>query len=205
MLAYLPLIGAAIALLFAGYNALRVKNADRGDAKVIEISDSIKDGANAFLKRQYRTVAIFFIVVFVLLLIMSLSGLGNKYTPYAFLTGGIFSGLSGFLGMKIATAANGRTTTAAEKSLNSGLRVAFSAGSVMGFIVVGLGLLDMSVWYLLLNFVFKARPDEITSAMLTFGVGASSMAIFARVGGGIFTKAADVGADLVGKVEAGIP
>lgn len=200
-----PLVGAIIALLFAGFNALKVKKSDRGDQRVIEISDSIKEGANAFLRRQYKTVAVFFIAVFILLFVMSRFDLVNVYTPFAFITGGIFSGLSGFFGMKIATAANGRTTAAAEKSLNAGLRVAFSAGSVMGFVVVGLGLLDLSVWYILLKYAFKEEADIITSAMLTFGVGASSMAIFARVGGGIFTKAADVGADLVGKVEAGIP
>ena len=204
-LVLVPLIGAIIALLFAGCNAIKVKKADRGDEKVIAISDSIRDGASAFLARQYKTVSVFFVAVFVLLLAMSYFGLVNSYTPYAFITGGLFSGLSGFFGMKIATAANGRTTTAAEKSLNCGLRIAFSAGSVMGFVVVGLGLLDMSVWYILLKYLFKEGAETITSAMLTFGVGASSMAIFARVGGGIFTKAADVGADLVGKVEAGIP
>ena len=211
-LIWLAPAGALIALLFAGYNALKVKRADEGNEKVKELSGIIRKGANAYLKRQYKTVCIFFGVVFAVLLLLSLikpagrnEGLINGFTPFAFLTGGIFSGLSGFLGMKIATAANGRTATAAEKSLNSGLRVAFSAGSVMGFIVVGLGLLDTSLWFILLKYAFKLDPAQLSSAMITFGIGASTMALFARVGGGIFTKAADVGADLVGKVEVGIP
>ena len=141
----------------------------------------------------------------VVLCIMAACGLLTWFVPFAFLTGGFFSGLSGFIGMKIATASNCRTANACQEGLNRGLRVAFSAGSVMGFTVVGLGLLDISVWFFLLRFVFKLEASAITSAMLTFGMGASSMALFARVGGGIFTKAADVGADLVGKVEAGIP
>lgn len=204
--------GALIALLFALYNAYKVKRADQGNDRVRELSGIIKQGANAYLKRQYKTVGIFFAAVFAVLLILSFikpagmkEGLINGFTPFAFLTGGVFSGLSGFLGMKIATAANGRTATAAEKSLNSGLRVAFSAGSVMGFVVVGLGLLDTSLWFILLKYAFKLDPARLSAAMITFGIGASTMALFARVGGGIFTKAADVGADLVGKVEVGIP
>lgn len=125
--------------------------------------------------------------------------------PFAFVTGGFFSGLSGFIGMTIATRANCRTAAAAQEGLNRGLRIAFSAGSVMGFTVVGLGLLDISLWYAVMKLAFHSSLEEITAAMITFGMGASSMALFARVGGGIFTKAADVGADLVGKVEAGIP
>ena len=156
-------------------------------------------------KRQYVIVSVFFAVMFVVLLIMALSGLLTVYVPFAFITGGFFSALSGFIGMKIATASNARTANACREGLNKGLRIAFSAGSVMGFTVVGLGLLDISIWFFLLNNVFKLSPSDVTSAMLTFGMGASSMALFARVGGGIFTKAADVGADLVGKVEAGIP
>ena len=147
-------------------------------------------------------------VGFMLTLLIGAMALAKKLTPYvpfAFLTGGFFSALSGFIGMKIATAANARTANACQEGLNRGLRVAFSAGSVMGFTVVGLGLLDITIWFLLLKFVFKLENADITSAMLTFGMGASSMALFARVGGGVFTKAADVGADLVGKVEAGIP
>ena len=148
--------------------------------------------------------------VFVILLVMAFCGFLSFFTPFAFLTGGFFSGLSGFIGMRTATMANCRTAQGASRNLNKGLRVAFSAGSVMGFTVVGLGLLDLTVWYFILNMAFGALPDsqriaQITANMLTFGMGASSMALFARVGGGIFTKAADVGADLVGKVEAGIP
>ncbi|MBR6921511.1 MAG: sodium/proton-translocating pyrophosphatase, partial [Clostridia bacterium] len=151
--------GALIALLFALFNAYKVKRADQGNDKVRELSGIIKQGANAYLKRQYKTVCIFFAVVFLVLLVLSFikpagmpEGLINGFTPFAFLTGGVFSGLSGFLGMKIATAANGRTATAAQNSLNKGLRVAFSAGSVMGFIVVGLGLLDTSLWFILLKY-----------------------------------------------------
>ena len=143
--------------------------------------------------------------MFVILGVMAIAGFLTPYVPFAFLTGGFFSALSGFVGMKIATYSNARTANACREGLNRGLRVAFSAGSVMGFTVVGLGLLDISIWFFLLKFVFHLEPQDITSAMLTFGMGASSMALFARVGGGIFTKAADVGADLVGKVEAGIP
>ncbi|MBO4423864.1 MAG: sodium/proton-translocating pyrophosphatase, partial [Clostridia bacterium] len=193
--------GAVIALLFAVFNAFKVKRADDGNDRVKELSAVIRQGANAYLKRQYKTVSIFFAVVFVILLALSFVKIGdealiNRYTPFAFLTGGLFSGLSGFLGMKIATAANGRTATAAEKSLNSGLRVAFSAGSVMGFVVVGLGLLDTSLWFIVLKYIVGLGPEQLSSSMITFGIGASTMALFARVGGGIFTKAADVGADL---------
>ena len=179
-----------------------------------KISNSIKDGANAYLKRQYGVVAVFFAIMTVVLGIMAYLGFVTPFVPFAFLTGGFFSGVSGFIGMKIATAANCRTANASIKSLNGGLRVAFSAGGVMGFTVVGLGLLDISIWYFFLRFWYSnpylaltsaEQVQRITSAMLTFGMGASSMALFARVGGGIFTKAADVGADLVGKVEIGIP
>ena len=170
-----------------------------------KISYSIRTGANAYLKRQYKIVLIFFGIMFVVLGAMAVAGLLTPFVPFAFLTGGFFSALSGFIGMKIATISNARTANACQEGLNKGLRVAFSAGSVMGFTVVGLGLLDLSVWFFILKFIFKLEPADITGAMLTFGMGASSMALFARVGGGIFTKAADVGADLVGKVEAGIP
>ena len=198
-------LGAAIALVFASFTAKRVLKFSEGTDVMKKISANIRAGANAFLKRQYSIVVIFFITVFVALGILSLCGLVSPFMPFAFLTGGFFSGLSGFIGMKIATAANARTANACRDGLNTGLRVAFSAGSVMGFTVVGLGLLDVTIWLTLLKFVFGLSTDEIASAMLTFGMGASSMALFARVGGGIFTKAADVGADLVGKVEAGIP
>ncbi len=196
---------AVLALLFAVFTARRVLKFSEGNDLMKKISRSIRKGANAFLKRQYKIVLIFFGVMFVLLGIMAFANLLTPFVPFAFLTGGFFSALSGFIGMKIATASNARTANACQEGLNRGLRVAFSAGSVMGFTVVGLGLLDISIWFFLLKFVFDLSPAEITSAMLTFGMGASSMALFARVGGGIFTKAADVGADLVGKVEAGIP
>ena len=204
--------GAVLAIAFAGIMAKRVMGFDQGTERMKKISASIRAGANAYLKRQYTIVLIFFAVMFAVLGVMAIFGLLTPYVPFAFVTGGFFSGLSGFVGMKIATAANARTANACRTGLNKGLRVAFSAGSVMGFTVVGLGLLDISIWFALLKFVFLAsvtdpaeQARQITSAMLTFGMGASSMALFARVGGGIFTKAADVGADLVGKVEAGIP
>ena len=198
-------MGALLAIAFAVIMAKRVLSFDEGTEKMKKISASIRAGANAYLKRQYTIVLIFFGVMFVVLGAMAIFGLLTPYVPFAFVTGGFFSGLSGFVGMKIATAANARTANACRTGLNKGLRVAFSAGSVMGFTVVGLGLLDIAIWFTLLKFVFGLGASDITAAMLTFGMGASSMALFARVGGGIFTKAADVGADLVGKVEAGIP
>ena len=206
LLMILAPVAALVALLFAFFTARSVNKAEEGSERMKRVAESIRHGANAYLKRQYKTVGIFFAVVFVVLIVLSFGfGLVNKFTPFAFLTGGIFSGLSGFIGMTIAVKANVRTANAAEKSLNSGLRVAFRAGSVMGFVVVGLGLLDFSIWYFLTTYAFKLDAAAVTNAMITFGLGASSMALFARVGGGIFTKAADVGADLVGKVEAGIP
>ena len=198
-------VGSIIALLFAFITGKRVLSFDEGTPLMSKISRSIREGANAYLKRQYTVVGIFFACMIVVLCIMAACKLLTWFVPFAFLTGGFFSGLSGFVGMRIATKANCRTANACQDGLNKGLRVAFSAGSVMGFTVVGLGLFDISVWFMLLRFVFKLEAADITSAMLTFGMGASSMALFARVGGGIFTKAADVGADLVGKVEAGIP
>ena len=198
-------VGSVIALLFALFTGKRVLRFEEGTPLMSKISRSIREGANAYLRRQYTVVGIFFACMIVVLCIMAACHLLTWFVPFAFLTGGFFSGLSGFIGMKIATASNCRTANACQEGLNRGLRVAFSAGSVMGFTVVGLGLLDISVWFFLLRFVFKLEASAITSAMLTFGMGASSMALFARVGGGIFTKAADVGADLVGKVEAGIP
>ena len=198
-------VGSLIALLFAFLTAKKVLKFSEGTETMKKISKSIRTGANAYLKRQYVIVAVFFAVMFIVLGIMSFCKLLTPYVPFAFITGGFFSALSGFIGMKIATLSNARTANACREGLNRGLRVAFSAGSVMGFTVVGLGMLDISIWFLLLRYVFCLEPAEITSAMLTFGMGASSMALFARVGGGIFTKAADVGADLVGKVEAGIP
>ncbi len=196
---------ALLALLYVLLTARRVLRCPAGEGRMTAISDSIRKGANAYLKRQYRIVGGFFLIMFLLLGGMALAGYINRFVPFAFVTGGFFSALSGFIGMKIATAANARTANACRKSLNGGLRVAFSAGSVMGLTVVGLGLLDISLWYLLLRFGFRLSAAELSGAMINFGMGASSMALFARVGGGIFTKAADVGADLVGKVEAGIP
>ncbi len=204
-LVILTFVGAAAALLFALFTAGKVLKFSEGTEKMQKISASIRAGANAYLKRQYAIVLVFFAVMFLILGAMAIFGLLTPYVPFAFVTGGFFSALSGFIGMKIATLSNARTANACREGLNRGLRVAFSAGSVMGFTVVGLGLLDISLWFFLLKFVFKLEAAEITGAMLTFGMGASSMALFARVGGGIFTKAADVGADLVGKVEAGIP
>ena len=198
-------VGSVIALLFALFTGKRVLRFEEGTPLMSKISRSIREGANAYLRRQYTVVGIFFACMIVVLCIMAACKLLTWFVPFAFLTGGFFSGLSGFVGMRIATKANCRTANACRDGLNKGLRVAFSAGSVMGFTVVGLGLFDISVWFMLLRFVFKLEAADITSAMLTFGMGASSMALFARVGGGIFTKAADVGADLVGKVEAGIP
>ena len=198
-------VGAVLAILFAVVMAKRVLSFDEGTEKMKKISASIRQGANAYLKRQYTIVSVFFGAMFIILCVMAAFSMLTWYVPFAFITGGLFSGLSGFVGMKIATAANARTANACRTGLNKGLRVAFSAGSVMGFTVVGLGLLDISIWFALLKYAFGCTASEITSAMLTFGMGASSMALFARVGGGIFTKAADVGADLVGKVEAGIP
>lgn len=203
--AIFTLCGAILALLFAFVTSRRVMKFSEGTDLMKKISLSIRKGANAFLKRQYKIVVIFFGAMFVILGVMAILGLLTPFVPFAFLTGGFFSAFSGFIGMKIATLSNARTANACREGLNKGLRVAFSAGSVMGFTVVGLGLFDISVWFIILKFVFKLSPTDVTAAMLTFGMGASAMALFARVGGGIFTKAADVGADLVGKVEAGIP
>ena len=205
---YMPFVilaGAIIALIFAIFTAKKIMGFSEGTERMQKIATSIRQGANAYLKRQYTVVSVFFAVMLVVLCGMATFGLLTWFVPFAFVTGGFFSGLSGFVGMKIATASNARTANACIDGLNKGLRVAFSAGSVMGFTVVGLGLFDISLWFILLKFVFKLDASAITSAMLTFGMGASSMALFARVGGGIFTKAADVGADLVGKVEVGIP
>lgn len=183
---------------------------EEGTDEMVNIASAIRTGANTYLKRQYKGVAVFFVVMFAVLAGLSLLGYIDILVAVAFVTGGVFSGLSGFLGMKIATNSNARTAWAAKDSLNKGLKVAFSAGAVMGFVVVGLGLIDLSIWFYVLKARYAALPlaeqaIKISSSILTFGMGASAMALFARVGGGIFTKAADVGADLVGKVEAGIP
>ena len=198
-------LGSVLALVFAVLMGKRALSADEGTDQMRKIASFIRDGANAYLRRQYSVVIAFFGIMFVILCVMAAFGYLTWFVPFAFVTGGFFSGFSGFIGMKIATASNARTANACRTGLNAGLRIAFSAGTVMGFTVVGLGLLDVSVWCILLKYVFKLPLEDITAAMLTFGMGASSMALFARVGGGIFTKAADVGADLVGKVEAGIP
>ena len=206
-------ISSVLALLFAWYFYKQMMKTDEGTPQMKKIALHVRKGAMSYLRQQYKIVGIVFLVLVVLFLIMAFGfGVQNKWVPVAFLTGGFFSGLSGYLGMKTATYASARTANAARTSLNSGLRIAFRSGAVMGLVVVGLGLLDISFWYLLLNAVI---PDEalnpahklcvITTTMLTFGMGASTQALFARVGGGIYTKAADVGADLVGKVEAGIP
>ena len=211
---WLVALGSLISLGFAYMQFSKVKSQPEGTDRMIEIAKAIREGASAYLKRQYKGVSIFFAVVFVVLFTLSMMGYVNNFVPFAFLTGGFFSALSGFIGMKTATMANNRTAFAAKESLNKGLRIAFSAGAVMGFVVVGLGLLDLSMWYFFLRYWYTSVQtiksealviQNITSNMLTFGMGASCMALFARVGGGIFTKAADVGADLVGKVEAGIP
>ncbi|MDD2654530.1 MAG: sodium-translocating pyrophosphatase [Candidatus Omnitrophica bacterium] len=206
-------LGSILALGFAAYLAIFILRQPQGNDRMCEIAQAVRIGARAYLKRQYMGVSLFFVVVFFILLLLAFNKYLPIFVPFAFLTGGFFSGLSGFVGMTIATQASNRTSAAAIKSLNSGLRVAFSSGAVMGLTVVGLGLLDLSIWYYFLNWYYEIHPiaagmdkiAAITSTMLCFGMGASSQALFARVGGGIFTKAADVGADLVGKVEAGIP
>ena len=202
---YAVFLCAVIAIVFAVYKFFEVKKAPEGTEQMAGISAKIRRGAMAYLSRQYKTVGIFFAVMEIILVVLAATGMLTWFVPFAFLSGGFFSGLSGYVGMKIATYANTRTANGAREGLNKGLKIAFSSGTVMGMTVVGLGLLDISVWYILLSYVFKLDIADTMAAMLTFGMGASSMALFARVGGGIFTKAADVGADLVGKVEAGIP
>lgn len=208
-------ICSLLALGLAHYLAMSVMRKPEGTEKMKEIAAAVREGAGAYLKRQYQGIGVFFAIVFIILLVLSFRGYLGIFVPFAFLTGGLFSGLSGFCGMKMATNASARTAQACQESLNGGLRLAFSSGAVMGFVVVGLGLLDLSVWYYSLNWYYSIYPipewagmdkiTVITSTMLCFGMGASFQALFARVGGGIFTKAADIGADLVGKVEAGIP
>ena len=206
---WIGFVGFAIAIIYALFRAKKVMSYSEGTEQMQEIASHIREGANAYLKKQYTTVAKVFLVVFVILLAMAFGTNGamlSKFTPFAFLTGGLWSMLAGLTGMKIATQANSRTAQAASESLNKGLGVAFSSGSVMGFTVVGLGMLDISIWICILYFGFKIDdPNAFGNIMVMNGMGASFMALFARVGGGIYTKAADVGADLVGKVEAGIP
>jgi inorganic pyrophosphatase/K(+)-stimulated pyrophosphate-energized sodium pump len=200
-------IGALIALGFAYKFYREVRSANPGDENMQEIAKHVSDGAMAYLKRQYKVVAIFFVIVCAVLAFMAyVLEVQHGIVPFAFLTGGFFSGLCGWFGMKTATLASNRAAQGAKESLNKGLTVAFRAGAVMGLVVVGFGLLDICGWFIALSlFVPQMGLVEVTVVMLTFGMGASSQALFARVGGGIYTKAADVGADLVGKVEAGIP
>ncbi|MBK7131875.1 MAG: sodium-translocating pyrophosphatase [Bacteroidales bacterium] len=222
-------ISALIALLFAWIFYREMKAQEEGTDRMKEIAEYVREGAMAYLRRQYTVVIKVFLILVVLLSVLAYFGIQNPFVPVAFLTGGFFSGLCGYLGMKTATFASNRTAWAASKSLNKGLQVALRSGAVMGLVVVGFGLLDIALWFLVLNgwvftpehmdtglkflglsFVHPGTTEhekliEITAVMLTFGMGASTQALFARVGGGIFTKAADVGADLVGKVEAGIP
>ncbi len=209
-IALFVLVVSLLGLAFAYYLTRKIKKESEGTKLMKQISSAVKEGANAFLKRQYIVVSIYFIVVLIILSVLVYFKYLVIFVPFAFLTGGFFSALCGFIGMKIATNANARTAHAASVSLNAGLKIAFSAGAVMGLIVVSFALLDLSIWYIILNEYYSnlavaERMIHITSALLTFGMGASSVALFARVGGGIFTKAADVGADLVGKVERGIP
>lgn len=199
-----------VALGFAYYFFKMMMKESEGTDKMKKIALAVREGAMSYLKQQYKVVFRVFIVITILFAIMAyVFHIQNPWVPFAFLTGGFFSGLAGFFGMKTATYASARTAQAASESLNRGLQVAFRSGAVMGLVVVGLGLLDISLWYIVLNYFIESTGPEkmivITTTMLTFGMGASTQALFARVGGGIYTKAADVGADLVGKVEAGIP
>ena len=221
--------GSVLALIFALYFYKRMMSAPEGNEKMIEIAEHVRQGAYAYLFRQYGVVSLVFLVLLVIFAVLAYFKVQNPFVPVAFLTGGFFSGLCGFLGMKTATNASARTAQGASESLNRGLQVAFRSGAVMGLVVVGFGLLDISAWYWILDrFIYTPtnmvegltflglqlvpkgmdqghKLVEITTTMITFGMGASTQALFARVGGGIYTKAADVGADLVGKVEAGIP
>lgn len=222
-------IASLLALGFAVWFYKKMISASEGNDTMIEIAGHVRDGAMAYLQRQYKVVALVFLVLLIVLQLLAFFGIQNPFVPFAFLTGGFFSGLCGFIGMKTATAASSRTAQGCSESLNRGLQVAFRSGAVMGLVVVGLGLLDICIWYWALDHLFYTPshmatgvsfmgmtfvPEncteieklvQITTTMITFGMGASTQALFARVGGGIYTKAADVGADLVGKVEAGIP
>ena len=200
-----------VALFFAWYFFRGMMRRSEGTERMQQIAAHVRSGAMAYLRQQYKVVIIVFLFLALFFAFLAYGlGVQNKWVPFAFLTGGLFSGLAGYIGMRTATFASARTAQAASESLDSGLRVAFRSGAVMGLVVVGLGLLDISIWYLILDhFVESTTASQkltiITTTMLTFGMGASTQALFARVGGGIYTKAADVGADLVGKVEAGIP
>ncbi len=208
---YFVPVASVIALFFAWLFYYQMKKENEGTPTMKEIAQYVREGAMAYLKQQYKVVGIVFVVLAVLFSILAFGfGVQNKWVPFAFLTGGFFSALAGYIGMRTATYASARTANAVSKSLNSGLKLAFRSGAVMGLTVVGLGLLDISIWWVILNaFVQEASESQtlvvITTTMLTFGMGASTQALFARVGGGIYTKAADVGADIVGKVEQDIP
>lgn len=208
---YIVPAAAIVALFFAWLFFHQMMKESEGTVTMKEIAQYVRDGAMAYLKQQYKVVTIVFVILALFFSVLAYGfHIQNPWVPFAFLTGGFFSGLAGFIGMKTATYASARTANAVTKSLNSGLKLAFRSGAVMGLTVVGLGLLDISIWYLVLK-CFVGNPDSsqtlvtITTTMLTFGMGASTQALFARVGGGIYTKAADVGADIVGKVEADIP
>lgn len=208
---YFVPVASIIALFFAWLFYHQMKKENEGTPTMKEIAQYVREGAMAYLKQQYKVVGIVFVILAVLFSILAFGfGVQNKWVPFAFLTGGFFSALAGYVGMRTATYASARTANAVSKSLNSGLKLAFRSGAVMGLTVVGLGLLDISIWWVILNaFVHEASESQtlvvITTTMLTFGMGASTQALFARVGGGIYTKAADVGADIVGKVEQDIP
>ena len=211
ILFWLVPFASLVALFFAWYFFRGMMRQSEGTERMQQIAAHVRAGAMAYLRQQYKVVAIVFLLLALFFAFLAYGlGVQNNWVPFAFLTGGLFSGLAGYIGMRTATYASARTAHAAGQSLNSGLRVAFRSGAAMGLVVVGLGLLDISVWYLVLNHFVEGVTDSqklmiITTTMLTFGMGASTQALFARVGGGIYTKAADVGADLVGKVEAGIP
>ena len=211
LLFYIVPAASLVALFFAWYFFRQMMKESEGNVKMKEIAQYVRDGAMAYLRQQYKVVTIVFVVLAIFFAILAYGfHIQNPWVPFAFLTGGFFSGLAGFVGMKTATYASARTANAVTRSLNSGLKLAFRSGAVMGLTVVGLGLLDISIWYVVLKaFVSDPNPSQvlvtITTTMLTFGMGASTQALFARVGGGIYTKAADVGADIVGKVEADIP
>src|SRR5574344_1881158 len=199
-------IASCIALCMAWFFFKNMMKEEEGTPRMIEIAEHVRKGAMAYLRQQYKVVTIVFIILALFFAFLAYGlGIQNPWVPFAFLTGGFFSGLSGFFGMKTATYASARTANAARKELGKGLKIAFRSGSVMGLVVVGLGLLDISLWFIILTSLGIYDLVAITTTMLTFGMGASTQALFARVGGGIYTKAADVGADLVGKVEANIP
>ena len=209
LLFYLVPAASLIALFFAGWFYHQMRKEDEGTPTMKQIAQYVREGAMAYLKQQYKVVTIVFVILAIFFAILAYGfGVQNPWVPFAFLTGGFFSGLAGFIGMKTATYASGRTANAARRSLNAGLKIAFRSGAVMGLTVVGLGLLDISLWFVVLR-IFEGTDAQalvvITTTMLTFGMGASTQALFARVGGGIYTKAADVGADIVGKVESDLP